>query len=57
MFRESESESNKNVEIISATCVPMDIGRAQKERSFSIERDLRGSLEHFIETLKQRQRL
>ena len=36
---------------------PLDIGRAQKELSFSIERDLKGSLEHFIETLRQRQRL
>jgi len=36
---------------------PLDIGRAQKELSFSIERDLSGSLEHFVETLRQRQRL
>jgi len=34
---------------------PLDIGRAQKELSFSIRRDLKGSLEHFIETLRQRQ--
>ena len=34
---------------------PLDIGRAQKELSFSVARDLKGSLEHFIETLRQRQ--
>jgi nucleoside-diphosphate-sugar epimerase len=36
---------------------PLDIRRAQKELSFSVRRDLKGSLEHFIETLRQRQRL
>jgi nucleoside-diphosphate-sugar epimerase len=34
---------------------PLDIGRAQKELSFSVARDLKGSLEHFVETLRQRQ--
>ena len=34
---------------------PLDIGRAQKELSFSVARDLKGSLEHFIETVRQRQ--
>jgi len=34
---------------------PLDIGRAQKELSFSVARDLKGSLEDFIETLRQRQ--
>jgi UDP-glucose 4-epimerase len=34
---------------------PLDIGHAQKELSFSVARDLKGSLEHFIETLRQRQ--
>jgi hypothetical protein len=34
---------------------PLDIGRAEKELTFSIKRDLKGSLEHFIETLRQRQ--
>ena len=34
---------------------PLDIGRAQKELSFSVANDLKGSLEHFIETLRQRQ--
>jgi hypothetical protein len=34
---------------------PLDIGRAQKELSFSVARDLKGSLEHFIETLRQQQ--
>ena len=34
---------------------PLDIGRAQKELSFSIERDLIGSLDHVIATLRQRQ--
>jgi UDP-glucose 4-epimerase len=36
---------------------PLDIGHAQKELSFSVARDLKGSLEHFIETLRQRQDL
>lgn len=36
---------------------PLDIGRAQKELSFSVAGDLKGSLEHFIETLRQRQPL
>ena len=36
---------------------PLDIGRAQKELSFSVARDLKGSLEDFIETLRQRQDL
>jgi UDP-glucose 4-epimerase len=36
---------------------PLDIGRAQKELSFSVARDLNGSLEHFIENLRQRQGL
>ena len=36
---------------------PLDIGRAQKELSFSVAHDLKGSLEHFVETLRQRQRL
>jgi len=36
---------------------PLDIGRAQKELSFNVARDLKGSLEHFIETLRQRQAL
>jgi hypothetical protein len=36
---------------------PLDIGRAQKEVSFNVARDLKGSLEHFIETLRQRQAL
>ena len=36
---------------------PLDIRRAQKELSFSVARDLKGSLEHFIETLQQRQHL
>ena len=36
---------------------PLDIRRAQEELSFSVARDLKGSLEHFIETLRQRQRL
>jgi nucleoside-diphosphate-sugar epimerase len=36
---------------------PLDICRAQEELSFSVARDLKGSLEHFIETLRQRQRL
>jgi UDP-glucose 4-epimerase len=35
---------------------PLDIGRAEKELCFSIERDLKGSLEHFVETLRQQQR-
>ena len=34
---------------------PLHIGRAQKELSFSVASDLKGSLEHFIETLRQRQ--
>jgi len=34
---------------------PLDIGRARKELSFSVARELKGSLEHFIETLRQRQ--
>ena len=34
---------------------PLDIGRAQKELSFSVALDLKGSLEHFIEILRQRQ--
>jgi len=33
---------------------PLDIGRAQKELSFKVARDLKGSLEHFVETLRQR---
>jgi UDP-glucose 4-epimerase len=36
---------------------PLDIGRAQKELSFSVARDLEGSLKHFVETLRQRQGL
>ena len=36
---------------------PLDIGRAQKELSFRVARDLNGSLEHFIENLRQRQAL
>jgi nucleoside-diphosphate-sugar epimerase len=36
---------------------PLDISRAKEELSFRVARDLKGSLEHFIETLKQRQRL
>jgi UDP-glucose 4-epimerase len=36
---------------------PLDIGRAKKELSFSVARDLKGSLEHFIENLRQRQAL
>ena len=36
---------------------PLDIGLAQKELSFKVARDLKGSLEHFIETLRQRQTL
>lgn len=34
---------------------PLDIGRARKELSFSVACELKGSLEHFIETLRQRQ--
>jgi len=34
---------------------PLDIGRAEKELTFSIKRDLKGSLEHFVEALRQRQ--
>jgi UDP-glucose 4-epimerase len=34
---------------------PLDIGRAQKELSFGVARDLHASLEHFIENLRQRQ--
>ena len=34
---------------------PLDIRRAQKELSFAVARDLHGSLEHFIENLRQRQ--
>ena len=34
---------------------PLDIGRARKELSFSVAKDLKGSLEHFIKTLQQRQ--
>ena len=34
---------------------PLDIGRAQKELSFHVALNLKGSLEHFIETLRQRQ--
>jgi nucleoside-diphosphate-sugar epimerase len=34
---------------------PLDIGRAKNELSFSVACDLKGSLEHFIETLRQRQ--
>lgn len=36
---------------------PLDICRAQEELSFTVARDLKESLEHFIETLRQRQRL
>jgi nucleoside-diphosphate-sugar epimerase len=36
---------------------PLDIGRAKKELSFRVSRDLKESLEHFIETLRQRQDL
>ena len=36
---------------------PLDIGRAQKELSFSVAHDLKGSLEHFVEMLRQRQGL
>lgn len=36
---------------------PLDIGRAQKELSFKVARDLKGSLEHFVETLRQRRAL
>ena len=36
---------------------PLNIGRAQKELSFRVARDLKGSLEHFVETLRQRQHL
>jgi nucleoside-diphosphate-sugar epimerase len=36
---------------------PLDISRAKKELSFSVTRDLKGSLEHFIENLRQRQGL
>ena len=36
---------------------PLDIGRAQKELSFRVARDLKGSLEHFVETLRQRRAL
>jgi len=36
---------------------PLDIGRAQKELSYSVRRSLKGSFEHFIETLRQRQGL
>jgi len=41
----------------SPMCGPLDIGRAQEELAFTVARDLKGSLEHFIETLRQRQRL
>jgi nucleoside-diphosphate-sugar epimerase len=34
---------------------PLDIGRAKKELSFSVMHDLKGSLEHFIDTLRKRQ--
>ena len=33
---------------------PLDISRSQKELSFKVAFDLKGSLEHFIETLRQR---
>lgn len=36
---------------------PLDIGRAQKELSFNVTRDLKESLGHFIETLRQHQHL
>ena len=36
---------------------PLDIGRAQKELSFRVARDLNGSLEHFIENLRRRRAL
>jgi UDP-glucose 4-epimerase len=34
---------------------PLNISRAKKELSFSVKRDLKGSLEHFIDNLRQRQ--
>jgi nucleoside-diphosphate-sugar epimerase len=34
---------------------PLDISRAKKELSFSVRRDLKGSLEHFIDNLRQHQ--
>ena len=34
---------------------PLDIRLAQKELSYTVARDLKGSLEHFIENLRQRQ--
>ena len=36
---------------------PLDIGRAQKELSFRVARDLNGSLEHFVENLRRRRAL
>ena len=35
---------------------PLDIRRAQKELSFKVGLDLKGSIEHFIQTMRQRQR-
>jgi len=36
---------------------PLDIDRAQKELSFKVARDLKESLEHFVETLRHRKAL
>jgi nucleoside-diphosphate-sugar epimerase len=57
LFPESEISLGPGMEpYISQSPIrgPLDIGRAKKELSYRIRKDLRGSIEDFVETVRQR---